>query len=322
MEKLTRRKPTSINMVVPVLIVLCIALSLAAPEFLGVTNIMNTLRQISMLGIVACGATFVMVTGNMDISTGSQIGLTGVIAAFFLVRLGLPTPLAIVLTLAAGLLLGLLNGVFAACTNINPFIITLGTMQIFKGASYIISGGLPIAGLPASFKLLGQGYVSVIPVPVIVLVIVALISAVVLTRTSTGRHVYAMGGNAEATRLAGVNTKRLIAFVYAVNGLACALAGIVYAARVNSGIPGAGEDYTFDVITASVLGGVSLSGGKGNVLGTIGGVLVIGILANGLVLMDVSEFWQQVIKGAILLLAVYIDAMKNARAQKRIAQVH
>lgn len=219
MDKIHAKRAVTVNMVVPVLIVLCVALSLAAPEFLGVTNIMNTLRQISMLGIVACGVTFVMVTGNMDISTGSQIGLNGVIVAFFMMRLGIPWLPSIVLTLIAGLVLGFANGIFAACTSISPFIITLGTMQIYKGASYIISGGLPIAGLPETFKLLGQGYVSVVPVPVIVLVVAAIISAVVLTRTSVGRHIYAMGGNAEAT-LAGwaSDTRKLITLVYSVNG--------------------------------------------------------------------------------------------------------
>lgn len=218
MDKIHAKRAVTVNMVVPVLIVLCVALSLAAPGIPGRDQHYEHAPADLHAGHRGLRRHLCHGDGNMDISTGSQIGLNGVIVAFFMMRLGIPWLPSIVLTLIAGLVLGFANGIFAACTSISPFIITLGTMQIYKGASYIISGGLPIAGLPETFKLLGQGYVSVVPVPVIVLVVAAIISAVVLTRTSVGRHIYAMGGNAEATRLAGVDTRKLITLVYSVNG--------------------------------------------------------------------------------------------------------
>ncbi|MEO8245325.1 MAG: ABC transporter permease [bacterium] len=288
------------------LLVLVAVFTASSDVFLTSANLLNVLRQVSIIGICAVGLTFVLLTGGIDLSVGSVIGVSGMTCAT-LVAAGFPVVLAIAGALAFGLLAGLLAGFIINEAGIPPLITTLGLMTTFRGVSYIIGGGLPVYGVPDGLKALGQGYVLGIPVPVILMAITLALGHVVLTYTRFGREVYGVGGNEEAARLSGVNVKTLKYKVYALSGVLAAFAGIVLMARVNSGQPKGGEGYELDIITAVVLGGVSIFGGVGRLSGVLAGVLIMGVLANGMILLNINEYVQWVVKGAVLLAAVALD---------------
>ncbi len=288
------------------LFVLVAVFTVTSDVFLTSANLLNVLRQVSIIGICAVGLTFVLLTGGIDLSVGSVIGVSGMTCAT-LVAAGFPVVLAIAGALAFGLLAGLLAGFIINEAGIPPLITTLGLMTTFRGVSYIIGGGLPVYGVPDGLKALGQGYVLGIPVPVILMAITLALGHVVLTYTRFGREVYGVGGNEEAARLSGVNVKTLKYKVYALSGMLAAFAGIVLMARVNSGQPKGGEGYELDIITAVVLGGVSIFGGVGRLSGVLAGVLIMGVLANGMILLNINEYVQWVVKGAVLLAAVALD---------------
>lgn len=294
-----------------ILALLIIIFAIATPRFITPTNLMNILRQISMFGIVVVGYTMVMVSGGCDMSVGGQLALCGMFAAQLTVNMGVPTPVAIILTLALGALFGLLNGLLMNTFNIMPIIVTLGTMLIFQGASYVISGGVAIYGLPDSMKWLGQGYIGPIPTPVVLLVVVCLLGYVFLHKTYYGRQIFAIGGNLEAARLAGIKIKKVRLTVFTITGVLAALAGMVMAGRTGSAQPSAGSSYPFDCMTAVVLGGVSFAGGSGSIMGAMMGVLIIGVLNNGMQLigMDANEI--NCIKGLVLLIAIGIDSYQR-----------
>ena len=288
------------------LLLLVLFFTASSDVFLTSANLLNVLRQVSIIGICAVGMTFVLLTGGIDLSVGSVIGVSGMTCAT-LVAAGFPPPLAVAAALAFGLLAGLLTGFIINEAGIPPLITTLGLMTALRGVSYLIGGGLPVYGVPESLKALGQGYVLGIPVPVILMAVTLLLGHVVLTHTRFGREVYGVGGNEEAARLSGVNVKRLKYKVYALSGTLAAFAGIVLMARVNSGQPKGGEGYELDIITAVVLGGVSIFGGIGRLTGVLAGVLIMGVLANGMILLNIDEYVQWVVKGTVLLAAVALD---------------
>ncbi len=292
------------------LIILILVFSLASEAFLTQINILNVLRQVSIVGICAVGMTFIIITGGIDLSVGSMIGLSGMILAT-LVSMGYDPLLAFGVTMLVGSLLGLLTGGIINSIGIPPLIATLGMMTILRGMAYVISGGLPIYGIPDSIKWLGQGYVAGIPVPVILMAIVFVVGWIVLTRTVFGRQVYGVGGNDEASRLSGVDGNRVRYYVYFLGYALATFAGIILMARINSGQPRAGTNYELDIITAVVLGGVSIMGGIGSLPRVFAGVLIMGILANGMVLMNVNEFVQWVVKGTVLLAAVSLDRLAH-----------
>ena len=292
--------------IIVIFIVLFVVMSIFAPNFFTGNNMVNILRQVSISGICAVGMTFVMLTGGIDLSVGAILGVSGVLTAMMMLK-GIPSLLASIIALALGVVIGGITGAIIHYIEIPPMIATLGTMTSLRGVAYLITGGTPVFGFDESYSKIGQGHVGVIPIPVIILAIVYVIGIFVLSKTKFSRYVYGIGGNQEVARLSGIKVARVKIAVYAISGFCSALAGLVMLGRVNSGQPRAGESYEMDVITAVVLGGVSLNGGVGNLSHVIFGVLSLGVLTNGMTMMAVDDYWQRVVKGLILLLAVSFD---------------
>lgn len=292
------------------LVLIVIILSIINPDFLTVGNIFNVLRQVSINALIAFGMTFVILTGGIDLSVGSIIALSSAFAAGTMAS-GTNPWLAIGVGVLSGTLMGTMNGVVIARGKVAPFIATLATMTIFRGITLIYTEGKPITGLPDAFGMIGRGYLFQIPMPVIWMLVAFGVLYIILKFTTFGRHVFALGGNEEATRLSGINTKRVKILVYSISGLLASLSGIILTSRLNSAQPTAGTSYELDAIAAVVLGGTSLSGGKGWIVGTLIGAMVIGILDNGLNLMNVSSFYQQAVKGGVILVAVLLDRSKG-----------
>jgi ribose/xylose/arabinose/galactoside ABC-type transport system permease subunit len=261
---------------------------------------------------------FVMISGAIDLSIGSQIVLTNIVLALLMTRFGVPPVIAIALCLLLGTLLGVTNGYLGIKLKIHPLIITLGTATIYKGLGYIAADGNNINGLPAGFAVLGQGYIGPVPIPVVVMIVVAIIGAIVLNSTVFGRYVYAMGGNEEATRLAGVGVNRMKLSVFAICGFTAAITSVLLLSRVMSGQVSTGQGIEFDCLTAALLGGVSFKGGEGSIAGLIVGVLIIGVLNNAMQLAGLQDFYQMVVKGVVLLAAVGFDTyQKSAKSKVR-----
>jgi ribose transport system permease protein len=282
--------------------------------FFTTDNILNITLQISIIAIIAVGMTFVILTAGIDLSVGAIVAFTGVITASVL-KIQAPLPVAFTLALAAGLVVGALSGavagIFITRFNITPFIVTLALMTIWRGAGYMYTDGRPVWGLPDEFSFLGSGRLLSIPVPTLLMVLVYVVAYVILVYTRFGRHVYAVGGNKEAARLAGISTNGVIMRVYIICGTLSALSGILLASRVNSGQPNAGLSYELDVIAAVVIGGTSLFGGRGTIVGTFIGAMLIGVLRNGLNLMNVGSYVQSVVLGVVILLAVLLDQFRK-----------
>lgn len=293
-----------------VLVALVLLMAIIAPNFNRVDNLLNIARAISINAILAAGMTVVILTGGIDLSVGSTVAVSGVVAVIAAIA-GVPAPLAVLLGMAVGALCGLVNGWLTAYLALAPFIVTLGTMTFLRGLAYTITDGQPIVSSSLNFRDLGNGYVGPIPVPVIVMVVVYAVVWFVLERTRYGRHVYAVGGNAEAAKLAGVRVKRVITSVYVLAGACAGLAGVIFAARVISAQPTAGTGYELDAIAAVVLGGTSLAGGRGRIVGTLIGSVILGVLSTGLILLNVQFFTQLLIKGVVIILAVAIDSLKQ-----------
>ncbi len=288
------------------LLVLFIFFSIFSNNFLSTNNMINILRQISITGICAVGMTTVILTSGIDLSVGSVIGFSSIFGAILMTN-GVPIVITVVVVLVIGLLAGSITATCINYLSIPPLITTLGLMTAIRGVVYLVSGGMPIYGLPVEFKFLGQGNILGVPVSVIIMMVVFGIGFIILNKTVFGRSVYGIGGNEEAARLSGVNIKKIIYKVYMLEGFFASLAGLILMSRVNSGQPSAGDGYEMDIITAVVLGGVSVSGGEGKILKVIIGVVFMGVLANGMLMMNISEYWQRVVKGLVLLLAVAID---------------
>lgn len=295
------------------LFLLVIVITLLNPSFLSVNNLLNVLRQVSISALIAFGMTFVILTGGIDLSVGSTLALTGAVAASLLAS-GTDPIIAMGLALMLGLLLGAINGVIITKGKVAPFIATLATMTIYRGLTLVYTEGRPVSGLGDSlaFQMFGKGYFFGIPVPVITMIVAFAVLYFILHKTTFGRRVYAVGGNEEAAKLSGISPDRVKIAVYAITGLLAAMSALILTSRLNSAQPTAGEAYELDAIAAVVLGGTSLTGGKGWIFGTLVGALIIGVLNNGMNLIGVSSFFQQVVKGVVILLAVLIDRKKTA----------
>lgn len=295
-------------------LVLCVFLSVfpkTSGSFFTRQNIFNVLRQISTNLFLACGMTMVIILGGIDLSVGSIIALSGCISAGCVARYNLPLPIALLMGLFVGLLVGMFNGAVISKTTIPAFIVTLATMNIAKGLAYVYTGGSPVRVVTKEWQFLGAGYVGIFPTPVVILVIVLIITAIIMNKTKMGRHMYAVGGNQQAAEFSGIKVEKVKFFVHAFSGLMAGLAGIVLASRMYSGQPTAGDGAEMDAIAAVVVGGTSMAGGSGKIGGTIIGGLIIGVLNNGLNLLNVNSFWQYVVKGVVILLAVFLDYFRN-----------
>ncbi|WP_070001224.1 ABC transporter permease [Cellulosilyticum sp. I15G10I2] len=293
--------------------IIFIGFSLASPRFLSSNNLFTIARQVSMLGIASIGMTFVILIAGIDLSVGSIITLVNIVAAYLMVNRGMSMTAAVILSLILAVLVGLLNGFLISTIGISAIIATFATQIVFEGASYLISGGTPIYGFDERFKIIGQGYIGPVPVPVIIMILCFTLGSFVLNKSYFGRYFYAVGGNEEASKLSGIRVGYIKYLVYALSGLFAGLAGIVMLSRTNSAQPTAGIGYEFDVITCVVLGGVSVSGGYGKMSNVVAGVLIIGILTNGMVLLNVSTYMQMVVKGIVLALAVGFDSIQKRR---------
>ncbi len=290
--------------------------SIVSPTFLTEGNLTNVLRQVVVVSLLACGVTFIIILGHIDVSLGSVLALTGTVAASVM-SMTQSLPLAIAAGLGLGMLTGLINGFVVTYFRIPAFIMTLAMTTVARGAVLLYTGGVPVTNL-GDFKIIGQGSLGIIPVSVLILLFIIGISWVLLNKTKFGRYVYAVGGNQKAALASGINADRVVVKAFIFNGLLCAVAGIVYMSRINSGQPAGGLAYEFDAITAVVVGGTSLMGGTGTITGTIIGALIIGVINNILNLLNVSSYWQQIIKGLIIAVAVILDVKtKTARTKKK-----
>jgi ribose transport system permease protein len=287
-------------------VILCVILAIATPHFLTVSNLLNVLEQTALNAIVAVGMTFVIISGGIDLSVGSVLAFAGIGLALAL-QSGVPVPLAIALALAMGVSCGLVNGLLITLGRLPPFIATLGMMSVARGAALMLAEGRPISGFSQDFRALATERVLGIPAPVVITIVIYAVAHFVLTRTVFGRTTYAIGGNEEAARLSGVRVQFHKTAVYGVAGLTSAAAAIVLTARLNSAQPTAGTMYELDAIAATVIGGTSLLGGGGSQTGTLIGALIMGVLRNGLNLLNVSSFFQQVVIGLVIIGAVLVD---------------
>jgi len=305
-----------------ILIALVIFFSILSPNFMTTNNIIIIIRQVSFAAISAVGLMFVMVGGGIDLSIGSQIILTNIVLSIMLAYQHVPLAIAIPVTLLLGTALGAFNGVLSNKLKIHPLIITLGTAAIYKGAGYIFAASRNIMGFPDIFRFFGQGYIGPIPVPIIIMIIVALIGNFVLVRTYFGRYTFALGGNEEAARLAGVNTNWMKVILFSICGFISGITSVLLLSRVFTGQVATGAGIEFDCLTAALLGGVSFKGGEGTIFGLICGVLIIGVLNNAMQLASFPDFSQNVVKGVVLLAAVGFDTyQKNRKAKETIARV-
>jgi ribose transport system permease protein len=290
------------------LVLLCAALWILSPHFLTVSNLLNIAEQTSINAIVAVGMTFVILSAGIDLSVGSIVALAGVVLGAAL-QAGYGLAAGVGAALAAGVLCGLANGALISAGGLPPFIVTLGMMSVARGAALLFTEGRPVSGFDASFRALATGRVGFVPAPVIATAVIYLVAFFVLTRTTFGRYVYAIGGNEEATRLSGVSVRFHKTAIYGVSGLTSALAAVVLTARLNSAQPIAGMMYELDAIAATVIGGTSLMGGEGTLGGTLVGALIMGVLRNGLNLLGVSSFLQQIVIGGVIVVAVLLDTV-------------
>ena len=293
------------------LIVLVIFVTILNPGFVAPNNLLNLLRQVSTNALIAFGMTFVILTGGIDLSVGSTLALSSALMAGGIVS-GLDPSLAMILAVIAGALLGGFNGLLITKGKMAPFIATLATMTIFRGATLVFTNGNPITGIGDSFifKFIGRGYLFGIPFPVILMLICFTVLYILLHKMTFGRKVFAIGGNEKAAFIAGIKSDRIKIAIYAISGMMASVAGIIITSRLNSAQPTAGQSYEMDAIASVVLGGTSLSGGRGRLVGTLIGALIMGTLNNGLNLLGVSSFYQQIVKGIVIIIAVLLDRKK------------
>ncbi|MGG7077805.1 ABC transporter permease [Clostridium sardiniense] len=288
------------------LVLLCIIITFVTPSFLTVANITNVFTQVSVNAIIAVGMTFVILTGGIDLSVGSTLAISGALGAS-IIKSTNNIFLAIIVAAIVGIVIGLVNGILIAKGKLQAFIVTLATMTIFRGATLVFTNGTPISKLPESFLKIGNAKIGFIPVPVIITIVIAAISIYILSQTKFGRYLYALGGNEESAKLSGINTDKIKVLTYVVSGFVSAIAGVIITSRIGSASPNAGTGFELDAIAAVVIGGTSLAGGEGKISGTIIGALIIGVLNNGLNLMNVSPFYQSIVKGLVILIAVLLD---------------
>lgn len=291
--------------------------SLFSESFFTASNMWNILRQISTNALLAFGMTFVILIGGIDLSVGPLLAFSGVFAAYVMGTLGWPIWAAIAGSIILSSMVGMLNGVIVTKTGIAPFVVTLSVQQIFRGFAMLLANGAPIRIRDQAFINIGTTYIGPVAFPVIYMVVIMALCYVVLNKTQFGRHIYALGGNKTAARFAGIRTQRIEVMVYALSGFLAGVAGVVLAARMTAGVPATGDGYECDAIAAVVLGGASFTGGIGTIGGTLIGAIIIGVLNNGLNMLNVASFWQYVAKGVVILLAVMVDVLRKQSKDKR-----
>ncbi|MDO1445491.1 ribose ABC transporter permease [Rhodocytophaga aerolata] len=292
---------------------LCIVLSVITPNFLTLTNISVIVKQVSINALLAFGVTFVIITGGIDLSLGSIVAVTGVVAASFAHPDTYPLLVPLAIGLLVGIAFGAFNGFIVTKAKVPSFIVTLGTMTIGRGLALILSKGRPVSNLSDSFNFIGGGSIAGIPLPIILLGVVFIICLLLLKKTTIGRYIYAIGGNEQAAKASGIDVNNIKLFVYTLSGALAALAGIVLASRITTGQPNIGAGFELTAIAAAVIGGTSTSGGVGSITGTLLGALLIGVISNSLDLLNVSSYYQQVIMGAIIIVAVSIDTISRKK---------
>ena len=300
------RRPAKSNSlgILIILLAMCLLLTIAVgKKFLSASNLISVIRQFSFYGILAIGMCMVIITAGIDLSVGSVFALAGVLSCMAITKWHLPVFVG----------MGYFNGVCVTLLKLPPMIATLGTMSIARGIAYTVTGGYPIGSLPDSYKFLGLGYIAGIPTPIVLMVVLAALTIFFLNKTVVGRWIYAIGGNEEGARISGVRVNRVKRLVYSLSGLMAAISGIAMAARLGVGQSTAGQSYEMDAIAATVIGGASLSGGSGSIVGAIIGAAIMGVLRNGLVLLDVSAYWQQTVIGAVIILAVALDNLRHMK---------
>jgi len=305
--------------IVGILIILVIIFSIASENFMKVTTIFTILRQISITGIVSIGMCFVILTGGIDLSVGSIAGVSSVTAAMLMMA-HVPSVLACVITVLIAVIYGTISGTFITRFNMPPLICTLGMMTALRGTAFIVTGGLPVFGFSQTFGDFAKSFLWVVPYPVILLVVIFIIARFILVRTVLGRYIYGVGGNLEASRLSGINVTRISTFAYSLSGFLSGIAGLVLLSRTNSGQPSSGQNYEMEAITAVVLGGVSLSGGQGNISLVLVGVLIMGILTTGMQMSNINDYVQQLVKGLVLIAAVAFSSISKKLQTKLLSQ--
>lgn len=304
-----------------ILLVLGLVLTLMNENFLTTANMQNVLRQVSVTAISAVAVTLVMVAGGLDLSVGGVVALSGVTAAL-LAGSGMPLWAAFVGGVVIGLVVGLVNGILVVSLGINSVIATLGTMSISRGTAQLLTNGSPVHEVPPEFRALGTGFMGFVPIPVVLMLFTVVVFVLIQRRTLLGKHAVAIGSNLEAARLAGIRVNRVRVALFVISGAMAGFGGIIVASRLNSGQPNAGMGFEFAVIVAAVLGGTSLSGGEGRVEGTLIGALIVGVLGNGLNLLGVRPFWQNVVEGVVLVVAVGLDLLlRRTRGVARSQEV-
>lgn len=301
-----------------ILLLLCIALSIASPVFLTTTNLVNVVRQVTTSAILSLGFTMVLGAGYMDLSVGSLVGMIGVVMAKSM-NAGIPTVPAILIGILFGMAVGVFNVFVITTFKMPPFIVTLASQQVLRGAIYLVTGMIPVLELPESFTFLGQGRIAGIPVPIYIMTLVFVVVWLIINRFKFGRHILAVGGNAEAAFVSGIKTKRIVFLVYMCMGICAAIASVVMTARAASAQPAAGLNMEMDAIAAVVVGGTAMSGGVVNVVGALFGSLIVGVINNAMNLLRLDSNWQLVVKGILIMFALMLDnvsAMAMAKAQK------
>lgn len=300
------------------LVILIVIMSFISPQFRTFSNLLTLLRQASVNGLIAFGMTLVILTGGIDLSVGSTLGLTGALFAGLIVNMGMPIPLAVLVALIFGLLLGLISGFLVGKAKLQPFIATLITLTVYRGFTLIYTNGRPISNLTADeyvgsefLTFIGRGAILGIPVPVIILFFAFILFYLLLNKSVLGRKIYAVGSNERAAQLSGINTDRIKLFVYSISGLTSTIAALILVSRLNSAQPTLGTGYELDAIAATAIGGTSMTGGRGKISGTLLGILIIAVLSNGMNILGISSYYQDVVKGIVILLAVLVDRLQK-----------
>jgi len=297
-----------------VFVLIFIFLSIASPSFLTVTNLIGLVRQVALLCIVAVGMTFLIIAGGIDLSVGSANAVTGVLCALVVTKMGFPTPLGVLTGVVAGGLIGLANGLLVTRINLPPLLATLGMMVALRGGAFLITGGHTIYGVPPEYLWLGRGYLyGVVPIDVLIMIGIFLAYYFVQRKTRPGLYMYAIGGDRIAARRAGINDRLYMVLAFVNIGLLAGLSGVIASSRFGAALPNQGLNFEMDVITAVVIGGTSIFGGMGSLTGSLLGVLIIGMITNGMLLLDVHSYWQQVAKGLILIIAVGAETLKQKK---------
>lgn len=300
------------------LIVLIVLFSFTSDHFFSQSNMITILRQIANTGVLSIGMAFVLIAGGIDLSIGSQAGLNGMITALLMTAAGCPIWLSCLIGIAMNAAIGAAIGTLITITNMPPLIATLGLSYLCTGCAYLSSGGFPVYGLPEGVKVFGQGYIgSVFPVCVLILIIIVALGAFVLNKTHLGRQFYAVGSNPEAARLSGIQVRKIKILSYTISGTLAGIAGLILMSRTNSGQPLNGQGAEMDALIACVVGGISVAGGEGKAVGIIGGILVMGVLANGMAVMGLSEYTQELVKGLVLIVVVAVDAFSKTHTFKK-----